>query len=246
MKVRSISLLACALAVAPAVPPLDAQTSAAPKPSTDSAASQPATGANPAFSETVLEITPATLDRLAAALAVEEKARKAVAGKAAAARPQGTPQAPKTKKEYQECQQGVMIGPEYAQLMEEYKAATTGQARDSAASRKASSEMMAKLASMIETTCGPDPGRAATKEVSTDLRKAEKTAAEGNGLTVRQYAVLKERVTPLCLSDPVPPDPKGLRIKSQGNAYLVYTAAEVAALRPRCDAFVKLLYPDQD
>jgi len=205
----------------------------------------------PAFSESVLEITPPTLDRLAAALASEEAARKAAVDKAAAgaakvSAPRGTPRPPKTKKEYQECQQGVMIGPEYARLMDEYKAAIQGQARDSAASRKASSEMMAKLATTIETACGSDPGRAATKEVSADVRKAEKSAAEANGFTVRQYAVLKERVTPLCLSDPAPPDPRGTRIKGEGNAYLVYTPTEVAALRPRCDAFVKLLFPDQD
>ena len=107
--------------------------------------------------------------------------------------------------------------------------------------------MMAKLAALVETTCGPDPGRTGEKkEDAADVRKAEKTAAESNGFTVRQYAVLKERVTPLCLSDPVPPDPKGQKVKGQGNAYLVYTAAEVAALRPRCDALIKLLYPDQD
>jgi hypothetical protein len=246
MKVRSISLLACAIAAAAVAAALEAQTSAGPEPKPVAAASQPAADFRPAFGETVLEITPATLDRLARALQAEESARKASAGKSAAAKPRGTPQPLKTKKEYQECQQGAMIGPEYAQLMEEYKAAISGQAKDSPAARKAANEMMAKLAAMIETACGPDPGRAATKEVSADLRKAEKAAAEGNGFTVRQFAVLKERVTPLCLSDPSPPDPSGLKIKGQGNAYLVYTAAEVAALRPRCDAFIKLLYPDQD
>ena len=246
MKARSISLLACAIATATVAAALDAQTSTGPKTQPGAATSQPAADIRPAFGETVLEITPATLDRLARALQAEESVRKASAGKRAAAKPQGMPQPPKTKKEFQECQQGAMIGPEYAQLMEEYKAAISGQAKDSPAARKAANEMMAKLAAMIETACGPDPGRAATKEVSADLRKAEKAAAEGNGFTVRQYAVLKERVTPLCLSDPSPPDPNGLKIKGQGNAYLLYTAAEVAALHPRCDAFIKLLYPDQE
>ncbi len=201
----------------------------------------------PAFSETVLEITPEALDRLAKALAAEEAARKALAGPAAAARlkPQQTP--PKSKKEYQECRQGVMIGPDYARLMQEYDTAVAGQPKDSAAVRSAGSEMMAKLAELIEATCGPDPGRPADqRKVAADVRKAEKTAAESNGFSVRQYAVLKERVTPLCLSDPVPPDPRGLKLKAEGRAFLVYTAAEVAALRPRCDAFLKLLYPDQD
>ena len=251
MKARSISLLACAIAAAAIAATLEAQTSAGPKPDPGAATSQPAADVHPAFGETVLEITPATLDRLAKALQAEESARKefarkASAGKGSAAKPRGTPQPQKTRKEFQECQQGAMIGPEYAQLMEEYKAAISGQAKDSPAARKAASEMMSKLATMIETACGPDPGRVATKEVSAELRKAEKAAAEGNGFTVRQYAVLKERVTPLCLSDPSPPDPNGLKIKGQGNAYLVYTPTEVAALRPRCEAFIKLLYPDQD
>ena len=76
--------------------------------------------------------------------------------------------------------------------------------------------------------------------------EAETKTAEGNGFTLRQYAILKERVTPLCLSDPAPPNPAGLKLKGQGNAFLVYTAAEVATLRPRCEAFIKLLYPDEN
>ncbi|MBZ5589167.1 MAG: hypothetical protein LAO05_11450 [Acidobacteriia bacterium] len=243
MKTRSNTLLACAIAAAAVAAALEAQTSAVPKPRPGSATAQPATEVHPAFGENVLEITPGTLDRFAKALAAEESSRKTVAAKVATPKPQ--PQ--KTKKEYQECRQGVMAGPEYAQLMQEYAAAASGQSKNTSAAHKAGSDMMAKLAALIETTCGTDPGRSnEKKDVTGELRRTEKAAAESNGFTLRQYAILKERVTPLCLSDPVPPDPAGLKLKGQGSASFVYTAAEVAALRPRCDAFVRLLYPEQN
>ena len=195
----------------------------------------------PAFSETVLELTPAVLDRLAKALAAEEESRRS---SAAAAGP--TAGAQKTKQEYDECQQSLMKGPEYAQLLQEYPGATTGRSKDASA-REAAQEFMTKLAALTEKTCGPDPAHTREKQdLARRLREAETKAAERGGFTIRQYAVLKERVTPLCLSDPVPPSPDGLRIKGVGSASFVYTAAEVAALRPRCDVFIKLLYPDQN
>jgi len=197
---------------------------------------------SPAFSESVLEITPTVLDRLAKALAAELAARKSASS--AAAEP--TPTGQRTPKEYEECQQAMMRGPEYAQLAQEYGAAAQGKQKDAKA-REAADELMAKLAALTEKTCGPDPAVAAGKQnLANRLREAEKAAAGAYGFTVRQFAVLKERVSPLCLSDPAPPSPDGLRVKGYGSATFVYTASEVAALRPRCDAFVKLLYPDQD
>jgi len=69
--------------------------------------------------------------------------------------------------------------------------------------------------------------------------------AKANDFTVRQNAVIKERVTPLCLADPTPPSPEGLKIRGDGPVFFVYTAGEVEAVRPRCEAFMKVLYPDK-
>ncbi len=196
----------------------------------------------PAFSESVLEITPAVLERLARAMAAESGARKDAA--AAAAEP--TPAGQKTPKEFDACQQAMMRGPEYAQLMQEYGAVAQGRQKDAKA-REAAGDLMTRLAALTEKTCGPDPARTAAKQnVANRLREAEARSAAAHGFTVRQFAILKERLSPVCLSDPVPPGPDGLKVKGYGTASFVYTAAEVAALRPRCDAFVKLLYPDQD
>ncbi len=196
----------------------------------------------PAFSESVLEITPAVLERLARAMAAESGARKDAAAAAAAPTPAGQ----KTPKEFDACQQAMMRGPEYAELMQGYGAAAAGKGK-SAEARAAAEEVMAKLAALTEKTCGPDPARTAERQnVANRLREAESKTAAAQGFTARQYAILKERVAPLCLSDPEPPSPDGLKVKGYGAASWVYTASEVKALRPRCDAFVKLLYPDQD
>jgi hypothetical protein len=140
-----------------------------------------------------------------------------------------------------------MTTPEYMQLAQEYAGSVSGHPKDATEAREAAEEMLTKLGALVEKACGPDPSRANEKlDTANRLREAETKAAQSNGFTLRQYVVLKERVTPLCLSDPVPPDPAGLRRKGQGSAFFVFTPAEVAALRPRCEAFVKLLYPDDN
>ncbi|HVN76563.1 MAG TPA: hypothetical protein VMT19_09615 [Thermoanaerobaculaceae bacterium] len=209
-----------------------------PQPAPRPAAAVP----TPALSDAVLEITPPVLDRLAKALAAENEARKA----AATPTPAAGSVPPKTREEYAECQQALTKSPEYLQLVQAYGGTTSGKPKDPAA-RQAAEELMAKLAALTEKSCGPDPARTRERqELAAKLRDAEARAATAGGFTVRQYAVLKERVTPLCLSDPEPPTAAGRRIKGTGAASFVYSAKEAAALQPRCDAFVKLLYPDQD
>ena len=241
MKVRSKMVAACAVAAAALAAPLHAQTEGHSKPAQGPAPTPSAAAIRLEFGGSLLEITKDTLDRFAKGLADEEAARKVVA----AATPKPAPRM--TKAEYATCQQNLMTTPEYMQLAQEYAGSVAGHPKDATAAREAAQELMSKLEAMIEKTCGPDPSRSNEKlETANRLRDAETKAAEGNGFTLRQYAVLKERVTPLCLSDPAPPNPDGLKLKGQGSAFLVYTAAEVVALRPRCEAFVKLLYPDEN
>ncbi|MGD1147969.1 MAG: hypothetical protein ABR961_08475 [Thermoanaerobaculaceae bacterium] len=241
MKLRSNTVVACAIAAAAVAGPLVAQTPGHSKPTPGPATTPSVAGVRLEFGGSLLEITKETLDRFAKGLADEEEARKVVA----TATPKPAPRM--TKTEYDACQQSLMTTPEYMQLAQEYAGSVSAHPKDATAARDAAQELMSKLGAMIEKTCGPDPSRSNEKlDTANRLREAETKAAESNGFTLRQYAVLKERVTPLCLSDPVPPDPAGLKLKGQGNALLVYTAAEVAALRPRCEAFVKLLYPDDN
>ncbi|HUK14024.1 MAG TPA: hypothetical protein VLW17_12045 [Thermoanaerobaculaceae bacterium] len=231
----SILIPAAAAALAGAVA-LDAQT---PTPAPAAAKKRPA----PAWSSPdeggsryggeVLEISPEVLDRFAAGLAAEETARKAIAAKSAAI---------KSQADYDQCKSNVMMTPEGMKLLEDYNTAVNAHPNDFAAMQKAATAMKLKMDAMTEKACGPDPA-AASVSLPNLLRDAETAAAKGQGFTPRQFAILKERVLPLCLSDPTPPGAKGVKLPGQGNASFVYTAAEAEALRPRCESFLKALKP---
>ena len=194
--------------------------------------------AGPTFTEQVLEMTPATLDRFAKALALEESSRKSIAAKAAAP----LPKAKKTKDEYAACQMELYMTPEFQQMMQGMTSAVTGGGKDPAAVQKSVQEAQGRMEAFVEKSCGPDPSKTFTKpDVGSLLRQAQADAARSTGFTGRQYAIIKERVTPLCLSDPTPPGPDGLKIRGEGSVLFVYTTGEVEALRPRCEAFTKLL-----
>ncbi len=218
-RVSALFVVVVAVGVAVAAPPAAAQ-------------------AGPKFTETVLEMSPATLNRFAKALALEESARKSIAAKADAPPPKGT----KTADEYASCQMQVLMTPEFQKVMQDATAAMSVPGKDPAATQKAAVDLQLKMQAMIEKACGPDPSKTYAKpDVGSLMRRAQTDAAKANGFTDRQYAILKERVTPLCLSDPTPPSPDGARVKGDGPVFYVYSATEVEALRPRCDALAKLI-----
>jgi len=183
----------------------------------------------------VVEITPEVLDRFVKALAAEEAARKAIAAKQAQVKP---------AQEYAECKNSLMTSPEGMKLLEIYNAAITAKPDDLAAMQKAASELTMKMGALTEKACGPDPS-VATTPVGDQLREAEAAGAKAQGFTARQFAILKERAVPLCLSDPTAVGANGLKLPGQGNASFIYTKDEVEALRPRCEEFLKLLKPSK-
>jgi len=199
--------------------------------------------AGPTFDDTVLEMTSDTLDRFARALVAEEGSRKSIAAKAAA--PVAKPT--KTKEEYANCQMELMMSPEFQKVLQDVTAAVSGNGKDPAATQRAVDGMQGKVDAYMEKSCGPDPGKTHSKpDVGNLLRKAQAEAAGANGFTDRQFAMIKERVTPLCLADPVTNDSAGLRIPGEGRVFFVYTSDEVEALKPHCDDFMKLIvHPKQ-
>ncbi len=206
-------------------------------------AAAPGTGfaeTGPKFTESVLEMTPETIERFAKALALEESSRKAIAAKANAPLPKGT----KTREEYQQCQMELYTSPEFQQLMQDMTAALSGMGKDPAGAQRAAQDMQTKMDAEMEKKCGPDPDKTYRKpDVGSEIRKAQSEAARSTGFTDRQYAIIKERVTPLCLSDPAPAGPDGLKIRGEGSVFFVYTAAEVETVRPRCEALTGLMGP---
>jgi hypothetical protein len=200
---------------------------------------RPAPG--PVFSQSVLEMTPETLARFGRALGAEDTARRATAARAAA--PQS--KARLTKEQYEQCQMNAAMNPEFARRMTELSAAVSSAAGPEA-QRKAAESMQTGMQAYMEKQCGPDPSAEAERvDVAGELRRAQEKAAGDNGFTPRQYAILKERISPLCLSEPTAPGPNGIQVPGQGNVSYVYTSAEVAAVRPRCEAFLRSLYPER-
>ena len=203
------------------------------------AAGESAAGGGPSFGGSLVEMTPDTLARFGKALASEEDARRQLVAAA------GTAKATQKQREQQfsECQMRLIMSPEYQKVMREMSEMMKN-AKPSASWQHAMQEVTAKQDALQEKACGPDPSRDSSgADTATRLREAEAKVAKENGFTPRQYAVLKERVSPLCLSDAVPPGSSVVRVPAADNNFFVYTAGEAAALRPHCPVFLKLLYP---
>ncbi|HYD53956.1 MAG TPA: hypothetical protein VEA99_15070 [Gemmatimonadaceae bacterium] len=171
---------------------------------------------------TLLPLTPAVLDRFDRALAAEAAERREVARLLS----------PAARDTWIRCQMRSYQDPEVMKLIQQQSTAVERQ--DMAALQRVQQAMMAA----IETKCGKNP--AAMNESRVRERPPTAGAAAG-GFDARQYAMLKERVTPFCaVAAPIGSD--GVRLPGQGtNVYWVYSPAEAQALRPRCAALQKAL-----
>lgn len=180
-----------------------------------------------AYNEHVLEVTPAVLERFERALAAEEAERNEVARIAASVR---------TPEDYQACMMKAVMSPEAQALMaassakgEAYIASPRDQAA-AAAYRKAQQD----LVEYMSRTCGPDPDQFRSSELPKLQARPAEAGREAGGFTVTQYAILKERVAPLCgMAEAAGSD--GIKIPGEGkNIFWVYSPVEVEALLPRC------------
>lgn len=202
------------------------------------AAGEPATGGGPSFGGSLLEMTPDTLARVGKALAAEEGARRQLVAAADAAKATQK----QREQQFSECQMRLLTSPEYQKVMQEMSQVMRD-AKPTASWQQAIQAVAAKQEALQAKECGPDPSHDSTaSDVAATLRALEGKVAKENGFTPRQYAVLKERASPLCLSD-APPGSSVVRIPATNNNFYIYTTAEVAALRPHCPVFLKLLYP---
>lgn len=181
------------------------------------------------YGESVLEMTPAVLDRFERALAAEEAQRQEVERRVA--------ELP-TSEAYQQCMVQLMMSPDGQRLNEAMMdkaaaySADPGNAEASAAYQRAQDEYTAA----IHERCGTNPDEFEVSELPALLDAAEAAGWEAGGFTDVQYGILKERVTPLCgVADSV--GPGELRLPGMGqNIFWVYSALEVESLLPRCSA----------
>ncbi len=191
------------------------------KDSSETAAAAPAHGearaaapAGPRFDERVLEMTPANLDKLQAALVAEKAYRDSV--EAAFAKML-------TPEQYQPCKMKAITSPEAQKLTQHVDYGNT----------QATQETAQKLLALVAKQCGPEPS---SKDKNGELYQAGAHAAEVAGLSPEQYAVLRERLTPFCSGD------GGARIPGSGpGIYYVYSETEIAALQPRCAKLMALM-----
>ncbi len=187
--------------------------------------------AGPTFDENVLEITPELLDRLEKGLAAESRDRKA-----------GVKEASKvlSNEDYQKCERAVYLTPEYQKAIREYAAAPK---KDLPATQRASGVYSNRLEELLAAKCGPGGNGAVSAQYGVSQRSAQKGQA-ASGLTDYQYAILQERILPLCTAASPAAGPGGeTRIPAGGfsSLYYVYAPGEVAALRPRCAKLMRAL-----
>ncbi len=185
----------------------------------------------PSFDENVLEITPELLDRLEKGLAAEAKDRKAEVKDASKVL---------SNEEYQKCERAVYLTPEYQKAIREY---TSTPKKDLPATRRASAAYSSRLEELLAAKCGPGGNGAASARQGVSQRSAQKGQA-ASGLTDYQYAILTERIIPLCTAAAPAADPGGAtRIPAGGysSLYYVYAPGEVAALRPRCAKLMRAM-----
>ena len=173
--------------------------------------------AGPQFSETVLELTPANLDKLETGLRAEKAYRDSVEAWYAKV---------KTPEEYAQCRTNAMMSPEAQQLASNADASNLQSAQDAGQ----------KLMALIKKKCGEDPG---TLNKNADLRKAQGHGVEASGLSAEAYAVIEERIPPFCGGDGGTAQVQG----SGSGIYYVYSETEMAALKPRCEKLMALLSP---
>lgn len=195
------------------------------------AAQQPAATT---YNEHVLEMTPEILDRLERGLAAEEADRGEIARLAASVR---TPEA------YQTCLMQAMTSSEgqavNAASMAKAEAYIANTADQAAAA--AYQEAQAAVVQYMADTCGPDPDQFHATELPKLQTRPATKGREAGEFTAAQYAILKERIVPLCGLG-LTGSGDAVRIPGEGtNIFWVYSPAEVESLLPRCAELSRLV-----
>ncbi|HEX2165692.1 MAG TPA: hypothetical protein VHG09_00520 [Longimicrobiales bacterium] len=178
------------------------------------------------YNEHVLEMTPEVVDRLGKALAAEDAKRREILRLAAAVR---TPEA------HEQCTMEVVMSPEGQSAMEEMNAKAMARVEKPGDRAAMDAHLKAQEAYMklVRDRCGPDPDEFESERRDMQSR-LPKMGEEAGGFTPTQYAVLKERITPLCAIAQTAGDGE-VRIPGDGrNIFWVYSAVEVETIVPRC------------
>jgi hypothetical protein len=145
----------------------------------------------------------------------------------------------KTPEQYGQCYQTILMdNAEGRKLMAQFEKDSEG-ASDQAVMR-AAQKLQEGLQRLTLEVCGVNPDQLPPLNGSDALAGREKHAAEAGNLERRKYALLKERIIPLCALDAADVRDGDLSIPGDG-ANFVYLASEVALVRPRCGTLMPAL-----
>jgi hypothetical protein len=157
------------------------------------------------FNDRVLELNEDVLAKLEKTLICEKDFRAEVNAKYAKM---------PTQEQHQTCSFDAMMSPEVQEIVS--KAGDNPQAQQ---------QQMTNIAAFLEKKCGKNPN---TSNKSDDLKPAAAKCSASGGLTLSQYSIAKERITPFCSSGGQD------KVRGMGDLYYVYTPAEVNAMKPKC------------
>ncbi len=200
-----------------------------------SAAGQPGQSQSVRYNENVLEITPEVMERFVRALEAEGADRADVARVAAEVR---SPEA------FQSCVMEFAMSAEGQALMEEMAAKGEAYMDDTSdqAAAAAYQQVQQSIMDAQAKRCGPDPDQFQSSELPKLQARPAKVGQEAGGFTATQYAILKERVAPLCGRAQAGAEGE-IRLPGEGkDIYWVYSPVEVEQLLPRCEALTRLIH----
>jgi hypothetical protein len=147
--------------------------------------------------------------------------------------------AAKTPEQYGACYQGIILdNAEGRKLMDQFERESKD-ASDQVMLR-AAEKLAAELKRLTLEVCGTDPSEMPPLTGPEAIAGREKHAAAVSGMERRKYALLKERIIPLCALDASAVSDGDLSIPGDG-ANFVYLASEVTLVRPRCGALMPSL-----
>lgn len=189
-----------------------------------------ATATTSPYGENVLELTDEVLDLVERGLTAEADALVSFRAWAATT---------KSPEAYGQCQMEAAMSPEGQEVLA-LAAAMEGKEGD--ALLKAMEEYNQRWQAHIESACGPSPETVQARADEAGAAARER-AVEASGLEPTQFSIAKERIVAACQPGILAAaGPDGLRFPGEGNNIAwVYSAAEVAALTPRCDALAARL-----
>lgn len=235
---RAALLLAAAIIALPA--PADAQLGGLKKKvakavagatgaETEAAVPASPEGRRSPYNEWVVEMTDEVLDEVEKGLVAETSRRREVIAML---------EKQPSREEYEQCQARAAMLPEMQKLIEEYIADMEKANGNNDAIMKVAERMEAKSKAFYARECGEVLGSDRIQELQ---KESEAIGAAAAGMTDRQYAIVKERIAPFCTAgEQLVRDADGATVPGDGEDY-VYSAAEIAALTPRCDVLGKAI-----